>query len=297
MKSCNDASMKDNDVRKILFFDEQFKDLPFYKSDQSQIQRNKIVDLYSKLYNKIKNYDSFEDNLREIIKKLLQESGMKKFTDSEYEIISYCYFLALQNVYYKLIRIDRTNGMIKQINISIIEILARLLDNFSYLYELSCENIFIQHGTKTSFRPIDEKSLTYYNGTISSYNDFMTVYYNIISFINDHCEKTCKISSDISKKINELKKNNTVLHQKIFSFMNRHGESLKNKFAKVKQQPTQLKRNNRPRNNRPRNNRPKNNRPRNNRPRNNTLSSSNEQSSLLQPDTSNTQKKSSCSIL
>ena len=234
------------------------------------------------MWYKIKNYDSFEDNLREIIKKLLQESGMKKFTDSEYEIISYCYFLALQNVYYKLIRIDRTNGMIKQINISIIEILARLLDNFSYLYELSCENIFIQHGTKTSFRPIDEKSLTYYNGTISSYNDFMTVYYNIISFINDHCEKTCKISSDISKKINELKKNNTVLHQKIFSFMNRHGESLKNKFAKVKQQPTQLKRNNRPRNN---------------RPRNNTLSSSNEQSSLLQPDTSNTQKKSSCSIL
>ena len=110
----------------------------------------------------------------------------------------------------------------------------------------------------------------------------MTVYYNIISFINDHCEKTCKISSDISKKINELKKNNTELHQKIFSFMNRHGESLKNKFAKVKQQPTQLKRNNTRRNN---------------RPRNNTLSSSNEQSSLLQPDTSNTQKKFSCSIL
>ena len=64
--------------------------------------------------------------------------------------------------------------------------------------------------------------------------------------------------------------------------MNRYGESLKNKFAEVKQQPTQLKRNNTRRNN---------------RPRNNTLSSSNEQSSLLQPDTSNTQKKFSCSIL
>jgi len=274
--------MKDNDVIKILFFDEQFKDLPFYKSDQSQIQRNKIVDLYSKLYNKIKNYDSFKDNLREIIKKLLQKSGRKEFTDSEYETISYCYFLALQNVYYKLISRDKTNGMIKQINISIIEILARLLDNFSDLYDLSCKHILIQKGTNISFRPIDEKSLTFYNGTISSYNDFMTVYYNIISFINDNCEKRCKFSSDISKKINELKKNNTELHQKIFSFMNKHGESLINLFVKVKEQPTQLKRNNTRRNN---------------RPRNNTLSSSNEQSSLLQPDTSNTQNKSSCSIL
>jgi hypothetical protein len=286
MKSCNDASMTDDDVRKILFFDEQFKNLPFYKSEQSPIQRIDTGDLYMKLYNKIKNYDKFKDNLRKIIKKLLESSGKKQFTDSEYETISYCYFLALQNVYYKLISRDRTNGMIKQINISIIELLARLLDNFSYLYDLSCENIFIQQGTKISFKSLNENSLEFYNGTISSYNDFMTVYYNIISFINYNCEKRCKFSSDISKKINELKKNNTELHQKIFSFMNRYGESLKNKFAEVKQQPTQLKQNNRPRNNRPRNN----------RPRNNTLSS-NEQSSLLHQDELNSPKKSSCSIL
>jgi hypothetical protein len=125
--------------------------------------------------------------------------------------------------------------MIDQINISIITLLARLLSEFKYLFDLSCENIFVEKGGKIYFKTLNEQSLIYYNQTISSYNDFMTIYYNIISFINENCKITCKFSKDISNNINNLKTECSSLHNKIFNFMNQYGQSFKNKFVKVKQ--------------------------------------------------------------
>ena len=276
---CDDANMEDNKVKFMLQFDKEFNDLPFYKSEQLQIKRIEVGGLYTTLYNKIKNYDSFEDNLREIIK---QKFKNRKLTEFEYNYISYCYFLALKNVYDKLRSIDKTSykAIIEQINMSIIELLATFLDNYNYLHGLYCDNILTQNG---KFKNItNENSLKHYNNTISSYNDFMTIYYMIISFLNDYCDEKCKNSSRILENITKLKENLTKINNKILSIMNERGKSFINKFAKVKQQPTQLK---------------KNNRRRNNRRRNNTSSSATEQSDLPQQDISNSPKKSSCSIL
>ena len=228
---CDNIQMSDERAKNMLQLDEEFKDLPFYKSNKSKSINT--VDLYNKLYSKIKNYDSFKDNLEKILKKNPERN---KLTESQYYFIAFCYFSALLNLYYKLKSINK-NGrrMIDQINISIITLLARLLSKFKYLFYESCENIFVEKGGKIYFKTLNEQSLIYYNQTIISYNDFMTIYYTIISFRNENCAITCKFSKDISDNINNLKTECSSLHNRIFNFMNQYGQSFKNEFVKVKQ--------------------------------------------------------------
>ena len=260
--------------KKMLLLDDKFK-----KYDISKIRREDTDNLYEILFHKIKNYSKFKVNLLKILDKNPRKNEL---TDSEYYYIAFCYFLSLKNLYYKLLRLNPlnpTNGYIKHINISIIEILAILLNNFNYLYELSFDKIFTDKG----FIPLNDKTLKLYNNTISSYNDFMTVFYNIISFINDNCEETCKIPSKISETINKLKMESTKLNTMVVNFMNQHGQSFKTEFVQVIQK-SQLNNKNKRKINQ-------------NNQNNSSSAATTQQTSLLPENKQNSQKKSGCSIL
>jgi hypothetical protein len=282
---CDLIDMSDEEAQEILKHDKEFSNLVIYRSNKSEIKNENIELLFRLLYEKIKESFYFEKNLKEIIKAKYKN---KKLSDYEYHYNYYCYFLALKNVYKKLITLKNNSKSIKNIKISILQLLATILEKFKDLYLSSRNKIIIVKGKTGSFKPLNEGSLIDYNQTILSYNDFMTVYENILPFANDKCEDTCGFYNKIISKIKTLKTECSEYNKQIVDFMNGQGENLKSKFVQVKQDPEP--------NNRSRNNR---NRPRNSTPiSKNSSYVANEQTGLLQPNEQNSQKKNSgCSIL
>jgi hypothetical protein len=231
---CDVIDMSDEDAQEILKHDKQFKNLVIYHPNKIKITNENIELLFSLLFEKIKESFKFEQNLNKIIE---SKYPKKKLSEYEYHDNYYCYFLALKNVYKKLITLKNDSKSIKNIKLSILQLSATILEKFKDLYIESRKKIIIMNGKIGSFKPLNEESLTDYNQTILSYNDFMTVYENALFFLNDNCEDRCEFYNKIRTKIKNLKAECSRFNSQIVYFMNEQGDNLKNKFVQVKQDP------------------------------------------------------------
>ena len=295
---CNDIDMIDKDAQDILNYDEELKNLKIYNSNQTTLNDIQIQTICKRIRERIQGSYEFEENF---FKKILKAKDKEKYEKikgtAEYYYNYYCFFLALKNLYYKLKSLDNNNRWIKELESFFPQLLEVILKKFYDLYIESRKKIIIKKGKVNSFTPLDQNSLADYNQTISSYNDFLTVYKNALFFLNGNCESKCDYYNSIRTRIQKLKAECSRFNSQIVSFMNQQEGNFKNKFVKVNPDPDN-------KNNRRQNNSSSaateqtglltQNRKINNRNRkNNSSSAATEQTGLLPKN----EKKSGCSIL